>query len=60
MERRSEQKYWKKSEHVGEFELYFYKGYWFTGNHLVYLDGYKDFKPISELSNITKYYKGKI
>ena len=50
----------KKSEHAGEFELYFYKGYWFTGNHLVYLEDYKEFKPASELSNITKYYKGKV
>jgi hypothetical protein len=50
----------EKSEHTGEFTLYFYKGYWFTGNHLVYTDDYKSFKPVSELSSITKQYKGSI
>jgi hypothetical protein len=50
----------EKSEHTGEFTLYFYKGYWFTRNHLVYTDGYKTFKPVSELSTITKQYNGTI
>ena len=50
----------EKKVHEGEFKLYFYKGYWFTGNHLIYLDNYKDFKPVSELSNITKSYNGKV
>jgi hypothetical protein len=50
----------EKSVHEGEFELYFYKGYWFTGNHLVYLDDYKEFKPVAELSNIKIKYVGKV
>jgi len=50
----------EKSVHEGEFELYFYKGYWFTGNHLVYLDDYKELKPVSELSNIKIKYIGKV
>ena len=49
-----------KSEHTGEFNLYFYKGYWFTGNHLIYLDDYRDFKPVTELSNLTEYFNGKV
>jgi len=49
-----------KSEHIGEFNLYFYKGYWFTENHLIYLDDYKDFKPVTELSNLTEYFNGKV
>jgi len=48
------------SVHEGEFKLYFYKGYWFTENHLVYLDNYEDFKLVSELSNVTESYEGKI
>jgi hypothetical protein len=50
----------EKSVHEGEFELYFYRGYWFTGNHLVYLDDYKEFKRVDELSYIKKNYKGKV
>lgn len=50
----------EKSEHLGEFKLYFYEEYWFTGNHLVYEKDYKDAKPVSELSNITKSYQGKV
>ncbi len=49
-----------KSEHTGEFNLYFYKEYWFTENHLIYLDNYKDFKPVTELSSLTKYFNGKV
>jgi len=59
-EKRVESRILEKSEHVGEFKLYFYEGYWFTENHLVYSDDYKDFKPVPELSNITKYYEGKV
>jgi len=55
-----ETKITEKSVHEGEFTLYFYKGYWFTGNHLVYLDNYKDFKRVDELSSFTKYFKGKV
>lgn len=55
-----ESKILEKSVHEGEFELYFYKGYWFTGNHLVYLDDYKEFKPVAELSNIKIKYVGKV
>jgi hypothetical protein len=50
----------EKSIHEGEFTLYLYKGYWFTGNHLVYLDDHKDFKPVTELSKVTKQYNGKV
>ena len=50
----------EKSEHIGKFNMYFYRGYWFTENHLVYLDDYKEFKLVTKLSNITKYYEGKI
>jgi hypothetical protein len=50
----------EKSVHEGEFKLYFYKDYWFTENHLVYLDNYEDFKPVTELSKVTKHYNGKI
>jgi len=50
----------EESEHIGKFKLYFYKDYWLTGNHLIYTDDYEDFKPISGLSNITKYYEGKV
>ncbi len=50
----------EKSFHEGEFEVYFYKGYWFTGNHLVYLDDYKEFRRVDELSNIRMNFTGKI
>jgi len=50
----------EKSVHEGDFTLYIYKGYWFTENHLVYLDDYKDFKPVIELSKVTKQYNGKV
>jgi len=57
---RVESKIIETSSHYGGFKLYFYKGYWFTGNHLVYTDDYKGFKPVSELSNITEYYEGEV
>lgn len=58
--RRAASKILEKSTHFGEFELYSYKGYWFSGNHLVYTDDYKDFKPVSQLSDIKKDYKGTV
>ncbi|MFH8120424.1 MAG: Hint domain-containing protein, partial [Candidatus Aenigmatarchaeota archaeon] len=50
----------EKSFHEGEFEVYFYKGYWFTGNHMVYLDNYKEFKRVDEISNIKMNFVGRI
>jgi outer membrane protein assembly factor BamB len=55
-----ETKILKTAVHSGEFTLYYYKGYWFTGNHLVYTDDYKEFKPVTEFTNITKQYKGRV
>ncbi|MEM5790452.1 MAG: hypothetical protein QXP77_00110 [Candidatus Aenigmatarchaeota archaeon] len=50
----------EKSFHEGEFEVYFYKGYWFTGNHMVYLDNYEEFRRVDELSNIKGSFRGRI
>jgi hypothetical protein len=59
--KRVETKVLNTSVHEGKFELYYYKGYWFTGNHKVYTDEfYKEFKPVSEISNFIKYYARKI
>jgi len=40
--------------------LYSYKGYRFTGDHLVCLDDHKEFKRVDELSNTVKNYKEKV
>jgi hypothetical protein len=54
-----ETKVLKTSSHYGNFILYYYKGYWFTGNHLVYTD-YENFDFVYNLSNVTKNYTGKV
>ena len=49
----------KTSVHDGKWTLYYYKGYWFTGNHKVYTD-YEHFEEVSKLSDVTKEYIGKV
>jgi hypothetical protein len=49
----------KTSVHDGKWTLYYYKGYWFTGNHKVYTD-YEHFEEVSRLSDVTKEYIGKV
>ncbi|MEM3443450.1 MAG: PQQ-binding-like beta-propeller repeat protein [Candidatus Nanoarchaeia archaeon] len=50
----------KTAVHQVNTTLYYYKGYWFTGNHLVYTDDYKEFKSVTEFTNITKHYVGEV
>lgn len=57
--RKIEAKIKKTSVHDGEWTLYNYKGYWFTGNHRVYID-YEHLEEVSKLSDVTKEYVGKV
>ena len=49
----------KTTIHDGTWTLYFYRGYWFTDDHRVYLDLETEEK-VSKLSNTTKDYTGRV